>query len=109
MGSVWNKFFKKELIEGHRFDEELSYLEDGYFNVEILNDNKNIKIYLSKEPGYNYVENINSATNNFQKLFDENNKLKYVNALQKCLAYLVCKTRKRDVLGLLFFVFLLKI
>ena len=82
MGSVWNKFFKKELIGGHRFAEELSYLEDGYFNVEILNDNKNIKIYLSKEPGYNYVENINSATNNFQKLFDENNKLKYVNALQ---------------------------
>ena len=35
---------------------------------------QNIKIYLSKEPGYNYVENINSATNNFQKLFDENNK-----------------------------------
>lgn len=86
MGSVWNKFFKKELIEGHMFDEELSYLEDGYFNVEILNDNKNIKIYLSKEPGYNYVENINSATNNFQKLFDENNKLKYVNALQKMLS-----------------------
>ena len=86
MGSVCNKFFKKELIEGHRFDEELSYLEDGYFNVEILNDNKNIKIYLSKEPGYNYVENINSATNNFQKLFDENNKLKYVNALQKMLS-----------------------
>lgn len=86
MGSVWNKFFKKELIEGHRFDEELSYLEDGYFNVEILNDNKDIKIYLSKEPGYNYVENINSATNNFQKLFDENNKLKYVNALEKMLS-----------------------
>ena len=86
MGSVWNKFFKKELIGGHRFAEELSYLEDGYFNVEILNDNKNIKIYLSKEPGYNYVENINSATNNFQKLFDENNKLKYVNALQKMLS-----------------------
>ncbi len=86
MGSVWNKFFKKELIGGHRFAEELSYLEDGYFNVEILNDNKNIKIYLSKEPGYSYVENINSATNNFQKLFDENNKLKYVNALQKMLS-----------------------
>ena len=33
MGSVWNKFFKKELIGGHRFAEELSYLEDGYFNV----------------------------------------------------------------------------
>ena len=86
MGSVWNKFFKKKLIEQHRFSDELSYLEDGYFNVEILNDNKNIKIYLSKEPGYNYVENINSATNNFQKLFDENNKLKYVNALQKMLS-----------------------
>ena len=86
MGSVCNKFFKKDLIEGHRFSEELLYLEDGYFNVEILNDNKNIKIYLSKEPGYNYVENINSATNNFQKLFDENNKLKYVNALQKMLS-----------------------
>lgn len=86
MGSVWNKFFKKELIEQHRFSDELLYLEDGYFNVEILNDNKNIKIYLSKEPGYNYVENINSATNNFQKLFDENNKLKYVNALEKMLS-----------------------
>lgn len=32
------------------------------------------------------MENINSATNNFQKLFDENNKLKYVNALQKMLS-----------------------
>lgn len=85
MGSVWNKFFKKELIEGYRFSEELSYLEDGYFNVEILNDNKNIKIYLSKEPSYNYVKNTNSATNDYQNLFDENNKLKYVNALEKML------------------------
>ena len=86
---------KKELIEGHRFDEELSYLEDGYFNVEILNDNKNIKIYLSKEPGYNYVENINSATNNFQKLFDENNKLKYVNALQKMLSLIGMQDKEK--------------
>lgn len=96
MGSVWNKFFKKELIEQHRFSDELSYLEDGYFNVEILNDNKNIKIYLSKEPGYNYVENINSATNNYQKLFDENNKLKYVNALEKMLSLpgIRCKEKR---------------
>lgn len=86
MGSVCNKFFRKEIIEGHRFSEELSYLEDGYFNVEILNDNKNSKIYLSKEPSYNYVANMNSATNNLQKLFDENNKLKYVNALEKMLS-----------------------
>lgn len=96
MGSVWNKFFKKELIEQHRFSDELSYLEDGYFNVEILNDNKNIKIYLSKELGYNYVENINSATNNYQKLFDENNKLKYVNALEKMLSLpgIRCKEKR---------------
>ena len=96
MGSVWNKFFRKEIIEGHRFSDELSYLEDGYFNVEILNDNKNIKIYLSKEPGYNYVENINSATNNYQKLFDENNKLKYVNALEKMLSLpgIRCKEKR---------------
>lgn len=96
MGSVGNKFFKKELIEQHRFSDELSYLEDGYFNVEILNDNKNIKIYLSKEPGYNYVENINSATNNYQKLFDENNKLKYVNALEKMLSLpgIRCKEKR---------------
>ena len=103
MGSVCNKFFKKELIEKHRFSDELSYLEDGYFNVEILNDNKNIKIYLSKEPGYNYVENINSATNNFQKLFDENNKLKYVNALEKMLSLpgMRCK-EKRHVSAAIF-------
>lgn len=96
MGSVWNKFFRKEIIEGHRFSDELSYLEDGYFNVEILNDNMNIKIYLSKEPGYNYVENINSATNNYQKLFDENNKLKYVNALEKMLSLpgIRCKEKR---------------
>ncbi len=96
MGSVWNKFFRKEIIEGHRFSEELSYLEDGYFNIEILNDNKNIKIYLSKEPGYNYVNNINSATNNYQKLFDENNKLKYVNALEKMLSLpgMRCKEKR---------------
>ena len=96
MGSVCNKFFKKELIEGHRFSEELSYLEDGYFNVEILNDNENIKIYLSKEPSYNYGENINSATYNFQKLFDENNKLKYVNALEKMLSLsgMRCKEKR---------------
>ena len=47
MGSVWNKFFKKELIEGHRFDEELSYLEDGYFKTIAkigLNSNKAMAI-----------------------------------------------------------------
>lgn len=41
------------------------------------------------------MENINSATNNFQKLFDENNKLKYVNALQKMLSLIGMQDKEK--------------
>ena len=41
------------------------------------------------------MENINSAINNFQKLFDENNKLKYLNALEKMLSLLGMRCKEK--------------
>lgn len=96
MGSVWNKFLKKELVAGTGFRPELTYLEDGFFNIEVLLKNKNIKVFISPTITYCYVSNEESVTNDYTKLFDDNSRLKYLNSLNKMLTDLsLTKSEKK--------------
>lgn len=55
MGSVWRILFKKSILEGLKFDNNLKYSEDFVFIMQILN--KNPKINYVDEYLYNYYEN----------------------------------------------------
>lgn len=39
---VWNKLYKRELLDGIKFDEEMKYGEDEIFNLECLNKARSI-------------------------------------------------------------------
>jgi glycosyltransferase involved in cell wall biosynthesis len=78
MGSVWNKFYKRNLVGKVRFNELLSYCEDTHFNMVILSNNKNCRCKIISTPTYNYVCNLNSVTNNLGTMFDNDNNLKYI-------------------------------
>jgi len=77
MGAVWNKFFKRELLTDIRFNTEISLCEDTLFCAQLVKDNRDIYIYSLPVVTYNYFQNSESVTSNENKLFDENNSLKY--------------------------------
>lgn len=85
MGSVWNKFYRKELFADTSFPTDLSHLEDGYFNIKLLSHNRESRIYISGINTYFYVQNDCSITNNIDNCYDENGKLKYNNTLYKMI------------------------
>jgi len=100
MGSVWNKFYRKEVLEGILFNNKLDYCEDTYFNVEVFSKKESNKVLLVDTVTYIYKENIDSATHSTERLFDDNGNLKYIAAVQqvinnvsltkKCLTYARC-------------------
>ncbi|MGM9979713.1 MAG: glycosyltransferase family 2 protein [Clostridium sp.] len=82
MGSVWNKYFRRELLSNFLFNKELSYCEDCNFLVKVLANNIDAKIHYIEVTGYNYRINLDSATKNYSNLFD-NQEIKYVQAIEQ--------------------------
>lgn len=83
MGSCWNKFYKQNILKNIAFDESMTFCEDTLFNCTLLNKNKNIQTYISDQMVYNYVQHSNNATLQNNNLYTKNNKLKYIDALEK--------------------------
>ena len=84
LGSVCNKFYRAECIRNFSFLTELDYCEDLVFNVELVEKN-NLKAVIVGYPIYHYIINEESATNNKNRLFTDDARLKYVVALEKLL------------------------
>lgn len=98
MGSVWNKFFRKDLIPFMEFPTELSHMEDTYFNVRLLSIKNNLKIYVSKINTYFYIKNNNSATNVIEKCFDVSGHSNYCISCYKMLRDLnLSKSNQKSV------------
>lgn len=98
MGSVWNKYYKADVVKKVRFSNELSYCEDMHFNAMVLNrvsEKKYVKL-ISKQL-YCYMDNRKSVTNNQDDLFDKNGELKYIISLKAIIND--CKLDK-ETLGL---------
>lgn len=65
INSSWNRIFQRERIEKMklRFRTDMTFSEDGLFNVMYLRDlNENSKILYIAKPLYNYVSNEGQAT-----------------------------------------------
>lgn len=77
MGSVWNKFFKRDLIKNRiqdtlkcKFDTQLMLCEDTHFNVQVVKLNDGITISYTDYIGYAYNVNVpSSATNSVERMF----------------------------------------
>lgn len=77
MGSVWNKFYRRDILSSIFFDEKLSYCEDTHYNALVLTRYRKAKCLLINIPLYNYVQTSNSATHDVAKMFNQENQLKY--------------------------------
>ena len=82
MGTVWNKLYRRSAIGDVLFDGKLTHCEDTDFNLRILKNNS-IKVSYVDKVFYNYVQNPLSASNDANKYFDQNDKLKYLYAIEK--------------------------
>ena len=60
-GAIWNKLYKRSAIGDTRFDINLKYGEDLYFNYRIYN--KNLSASFFNEPKYHYFLRTGSVTN----------------------------------------------
>lgn len=103
MGSVWNKFYRKNTVSGICFDESLSYCEDMHFNCEVLKrlsiEHKNMCIEVLTYPVYYYVFNFDSVTNSSKTMFDIHDNLQYITALNRiesiqCISNIIIRYKK---------------
>lgn len=67
-GGLWNKLVSRRMYENIKFNENINYMEDLLFFIEVLN-NKNPKIVTVSEPSYFYFFRENSLSN---QAFDNN-------------------------------------
>lgn len=79
-GAVWNKFFKRSIIE-YEFNENISILEDLYFIFNNIVSTKKITIYRVDVPLYCYINNKKSVTHDINKLYKDD-KNKYIISLE---------------------------
>lgn len=99
MGAVWNKYYRAEFLDGIRFDTELSYCEDMHFNAGALHRMAaRCVISVIDSPLYCYVQDRYSLTHRQDNLFDADDNLEIVVAMQRIQEE--CKSDKTAV-GLL--------
>lgn len=84
LGSVCNKFYLAKSIKDTFFSTELDYCEDLVFNA-VLVAKHNLKAVVVGYPIYHYIINEESATNNKDRLFTNDSRLKYIVSLEKQL------------------------
>lgn len=101
MGSVWNKYYRAETVNGVCFDSKLSYCEDMHFNVKVLSAApKTHKIMVIDNPLYCYVQNNQSVTHQVHNFFDEDENLKYIVALKKMLCDCDLDKKCKSIVGM---------
>ena len=85
LGSVWNKFFKRTLLENVIFDEDLCYCEDMHFLAQVAAKHPRARVFVMSYIGYHYIQHEESATHSVDKLFDKDCRLHYNLAMEKIL------------------------
>lgn len=87
MGSMWNKYYRANLVKNIRFDDKLSYCEDTHFNAKALSEISSCNgiVKILSYPSYCYMDNPKSLTHDKNNLYDENNELKYNVSLKKII------------------------
>lgn len=83
-GFCWNKLYKREVLQGIKFPENLEFLEDTYFLCSAMKRAR--KIYYLAEPLYYYYDNQNSATRNMDMVYSDHDTVKYIDSYKNILA-----------------------
>lgn len=92
MGSVCNKFFRRNLLQNISFDTNLFLCEDMHFLFRVLSKHKETKILRLNCALYNYHHNTDSVTNSVKKIFNRNGRIEYVISMEAIIRD--CELRK---------------
>ena len=85
-GYLWNKAFKRELIQSHYFHDDIIVIQDLCWVLEILCDNKNISISIIDYCLYCYVQHKGvGLTRDFKKAYSKSGLANFLSDLEKCL------------------------
>lgn len=68
-GVIWNYLFARDIIMNIKFDTNTSYLEDTIFFINYINKIEKVQYTESNNSYYNYYNNLESITNNSEKVF----------------------------------------
>ena len=68
-GYVWNKYFRRRVVDDVRFDRELFFCEDTEFCVRAMLGCTDEEIYVTDVITYNYLQHPESATNDMNIFF----------------------------------------
>lgn len=82
-GFVWNKLFKKALLNNISFDENMQICEDTYFLCKALKNAK--KLYFVGEPLYLYRLHQTNTMNSINNMFDGHGDMKYATVYEKLI------------------------
>lgn len=97
-GSVWNKYFRRKLLQNFTFNPELTHMEDTAFLVDALSNNRDATVGIICKPLYYYVNNSNSAVHDASRLFNDKNKLQYSVSINYMLSSLHLKWTEKALL-----------
>lgn len=84
-GYLWNKFFRRELLEGVAFREDLSHSEDTHFVIHALMARRDGKAVILPDVIYTYYQQPDSATAQLGRMFDDAGRLKLIVAAKAIL------------------------
>lgn len=83
-GFCWNKLYKREVLQGIKFPEDLAVLEDMYLLCSAMEKAK--KIYYLAEPLYYYCDNKESITRNLKMIYSDHDTVEYIDGYRKILS-----------------------
>lgn len=96
-GFCWNKLYKRRVLQGIKFPEDLEILEDTYLLCSAME--KTNKIYYLAEPLYYYCDNEESVTRSIDMLYSEHDTIKYIDSYRKILADHKFSQRSVDIIS----------
>lgn len=104
-GFVWNKYFRRNVVDDVRFDRELSFCEDTEFCVKAILRCQDAELFVTDVITYNYLQHPESATNDIAKFFDsQTGELLYLRAFFNMLNCAEISSRLRKYIEYKIFV-----
>lgn len=100
-GFCWNKLYKRDILSGVEFPEDIDILEDTYFLCLAMKKAK--AMYYIAEPSYYYCDNPSSAVRNIDNLYTKNNTVKYVDSWNKILKNIQFDKSIRELINIAMF------
>ena len=95
LGFLWNKLYRKNVIDECEHPENMAVCEDTYMNCSLMRQER--KVVVLKECLYQYYVNPLSVTHTIEKKIDEDGNWKYLTSYRRIRALFQSDSKKLSV------------